>query len=305
MVPGDFEWVARLIHGSTNAWYRANRGHDIFGGPESDCRIFPDTYDAVDSGEAIVAVDPDSGAILGSCFVHPRPTHVGIGIVNVAPEAFGRGVARRMMDEACARADRAGLPMRLVSSAMNLDSFSLYSRVGFVPRALFQDMLVAVPESGLPGGSAFADPHGIVVSPASATDVTAMADFEYAVAKIRRDVDIAHFVANPTGIWRTWVARDADGALTGWLAASDHPASCIAGPACARDVDAMRLLLATALDALRGRTVLVLAPADCPELVRRVEAWGGRNSELHVLQIRGSGSPPCGINLPSFLPESG
>jgi len=302
MTESDFDAVARLIHRSTNAWYESRFGHSIFAGPESDCRIFPETYHAIDPGEAIVVEDASTGELLGSCFVHPRPTHVGIGIVNVAPEAFGRGIARRMMDAAGARADAAGLPMRLVSSAMNLDSYSLYSRTGFVPRALFQDMLVSVPEAGLPEKVV---PPGVTVLPATASDAVEMAALEHELAKIRRDVDIAHFLANPTGIWRTWVARAADGAMVGWLAASDHSASRIAGPASARDAEVLAALLWSALDALRGKTVLVLVPADCPALIRLVESWGGRNAELHVLQIRGVGVPPCGIQLPSFLPESG
>ena len=36
----------------------------------------------------------------------------------------------------------------LISSAMNLDSFSLYNRVGFRPRMVFQDTLLSVPETG-------------------------------------------------------------------------------------------------------------------------------------------------------------
>ena len=35
--------------------------------------------------------------------------------------------------------------MRLVSSAMNLDSFSLYSRSNFQPVAIYQDMYLKAP----------------------------------------------------------------------------------------------------------------------------------------------------------------
>jgi len=42
-------------------------------------------------------------------------------------------------------------PIRLVSSAFNLDSFSLYTRVGFVPRCVYQDIELTVPEEGIVG----------------------------------------------------------------------------------------------------------------------------------------------------------
>lgn len=302
MGPRDREAVARLIHRSTNAWYRANRGHDIFGGPESDCLVFTDTYGSVDADEGVVVEDASTGALLGSCFLHPRPTHIGVGIVNVAPEAFGRGVARRMMDEACRRADAVGLPLRLVSSAMNLDSYSLYTRCGFVPRALHQDMMVAVPDHGLPGPRPDED---ATIRPATLADADAMAQCEGRVAGIRRDVDIAHWLRNPTGIWKVWVSEDTTGMIRGWIACSDHEASRIAGPGAMESPEHAIALLHTALDSLRGKSVLALVPADQPVIAAQVGAWGGRNVELHVQQVRGNWTAPRGVHLASFLPESG
>lgn len=299
---GDRDALAELIHRSTNAWYRANRGHDIFGGPVSDCGIFPDTYLAVDDEAGIVVVDTGTGNLVGSCFLHPRPSHIGVGIVNVAPEAFGRGVARRMIDAACRLADETGRPLRLVSSAMNLDSYSLYTRAGFVPQALLQDMMVSVPAGGLQ--TPRPEPS-LRIRPAGSDDRESMAAFEEQVAGIRRDADIAHWISNPTGIWRVWVAETAFGELRGWLACSDHDASRIAGPGAMDAQSTAAALLWTALDALRGKSVLVLVPSHHPELVRRVAEWGGRNVELHVQQVRGAWTPVNGVHLASFLPESG
>ena len=36
---------------------------------------------------------------------------------------------------------------------MNLDSFTLYNRCGFVPRQVFQDMYIEIPEGGLGVGA--------------------------------------------------------------------------------------------------------------------------------------------------------
>ncbi|MFM7322403.1 MAG: GNAT family N-acetyltransferase, partial [Armatimonadota bacterium] len=222
--------------------------------------------------------------------------------VNVDPASFGRGVARRMIEEACRRADAAGKPLRLVSSAMNLDSYSLYTKAGFTPRALFQDMVVSVPESGLPGPR----PRRIDrVRPARPEDVEAMASLEHRVAGVRREVDLRHFIENPTGIWRVWVCTDRSGAVSGWIARSAHPASRIAGPGAMSCVPGAEALLWTALEASRGTSVLAIVPADRPALVAAVAGWGGRNVELHVSQVRGQAPAVRGVQIPAFLPESG
>src|SRR3954465_5707986 len=136
---GD-EWdeVASLICISTNYWYEAQRGFRAFAsGPES-CRLFPEVYEELDPGCCVGAEDSASGRLMGSCFYHPRETHVSLGIMNVHPNHFGRGGAGGRLRLGTDRAAREGKPTRLVSSAMNLDSFSLYTRAGFVPRAAFQ-----------------------------------------------------------------------------------------------------------------------------------------------------------------------
>ena len=70
--------------------------------------------------------------------------------MNVHPEHFGKGLARHLLERIVRLSDEENKPTRLVSSAMNLDSFSLYTRGGFVPRQIFQDMTLAVPDEGLP-----------------------------------------------------------------------------------------------------------------------------------------------------------
>ena len=62
---------------------------------------------------------------------------------------FGQGVARSLLLEVIRVAEDKALPIRLVSSAQNLDSFSLYTRQGFSPIHAFQDMFLEIPEDGL------------------------------------------------------------------------------------------------------------------------------------------------------------
>src|SRR2546423_11096130 len=88
--PDEFDEVADLICISTNYWYEAQRGFRVFpAGPQS-CRLFPEVYEALDPGCCVVAEDLASGRLTGSCFYHPRETHVSLGIMNVHPNYFGR-----------------------------------------------------------------------------------------------------------------------------------------------------------------------------------------------------------------------
>ena len=149
MTPADRLAVAQLIHLSTNAWYQAHARPPIFASHQA-ADVFFDTYEQLDPGCGLVAQDPANGTLLGSCFYHPRPTHMSLGIMNAHPAHAGRGVARALLAEIIRLAEAQDKPVRLVSSAINLDSYSLYNRAGFVPRAIFQDMFLKVPPGGLP-----------------------------------------------------------------------------------------------------------------------------------------------------------
>jgi hypothetical protein len=50
---------------------------------------------------------------------------------------------------------------------------------------------------------------------------------------------------------------------------------------------------------------LVMVPMDKRELVETLYEWGARNAETHLLQVRGKFQAFNGVNLPSFLPETG
>ena len=110
------EWskVAELIYDSTNAWYMAHGRPPIFTGPRSNAELFCNVYEALDPGRCLLAEDPASRRLSGSCFYHPRPTHVSLGIMNVHPDSFGRGVARKLLEWIVAFADAQHKPMRLV-----------------------------------------------------------------------------------------------------------------------------------------------------------------------------------------------
>jgi GNAT superfamily N-acetyltransferase len=301
MKPDEADEVAALIHLSTNYWYESRRGGAIFRGDPSACRVFPDTYEALDPGCCVVAVHTPSRRIVGSCFFHPRPTHVSVGIVNTHPSFAGRGIARRMLDAVISEA--GAKPVRLVSSLLNLDSFSLYTRAGFVPRQVYQDLVIAaIPDGGLPPTGA----DDARVRPGVPADAPAIAALEREIAGIERENDWRFFGENPQGIWHVSVLAGNDGALDGALASVTHPASTMIGPGVARTEEGATALLRAELNRHAGKaSPLFLVPADAETLVAQCYRWGARNSELHTAQVRGAWQPPQGIVFPTFLPETG
>lgn len=291
------EWAAeaQLIARSTNAWYEASGKSAIFTGAPAECEVFCQVYEALDPGCCVVMEETRTGILVGSCFFHPRPTHLSLGIVNTHPEYFGRGIARRMLDEVIGLAEGAGKPLRLVSSAMNLDSFSLYTRAGFVPRLLFQDMFI-------PDIARLPSPD-LRVRPVRATDMGALVALERELVGIDRERDFAYFTENTLGIWSgsVWEER---GKVEGFLFAVAHPASNLLGPGVARTEEIAAALLATERRKHPSNPVF-LVPATCTSLLQTLYGWGARNCELHVAQVRGAWQEPKGVLFPTFLPETG
>ena len=305
MRPDEADAVAALVHDSTNAWYRKNRGFEVFSAGPQSCRLFTDVYEALDPGRCVVAEDPATGRLMGSCFYHPRTRHVSLGIMNVHPDFAGRGVASLLLKHVTEFADAQDKPVRLVSSAMNLDSFSLYSRAGFQPQAVFADMQVPVERALQIVPPA---PGPFRLRPAAHDDVRAIAALEEELSDVRRDDDFAYFVRNDLGVWRTTVAAEESGKLLGVLVSIGHPASCMLGPgAMVNDVAVAKALIAEHLlhHALEGRAPVALIPLHHPELVRQMYAWGAKNLELHLAQVRGPTAYYRGIIMPTFMPETG
>jgi GNAT superfamily N-acetyltransferase len=301
LATGDHEEVARLLHRSLVDWYEKHlRQGSRFGDRHEPFLLFPQVYEALDPGQAITARNED-GRLAGVCFIHPRETHVAVGIVVTAPEAAGRGVARAMMQAAIDRARAADKPLRLVSSLLNLDSFSLYSRLGLTPHTMYQDLLFDVPEQGMRAPP----PPGIEgVRLARAGEAVRLADFEHDLQGIRREEDYAFFLKNAVGDWRIWVRESESDGVTGVLVASHHPHCGMVGPGVARDEAAAAALLWRALDERRGSCAVFLVPCAAANLVRTLYSWGARNVELHVAQILGPIPAARGVAFPTFLPET-
>jgi GNAT superfamily N-acetyltransferase len=292
--------LATLICDSTNAWYVQHGKPAIFPGGPATTTLFTDVYEALDPGCCVVAEHP-GGRLMGSCFVHPRPTHLALGIMNVHPDFFGAGVARALLGHITALADASHKPVRLVSSAQNLDSFSLYTRAGFVPRCTYQDLWLEVPAVGMTQSC----PGRERVRDARVSDVPEICALEADISGIRREQDWRYFIANVGGIWGLSVITGPDGGMDGVLASVCHPGSTMLGPGVARDEASAAALIHARLDALRGMKPVFLVPCDRGELVRTLYRWGARNCEIHLLQVRGHAEPLRGVTMPTFMPETG
>ena len=297
----EWEDVAELIHESTNAWYVANGKKPIFNGPPSDAMLFCEVYEALDPSHCLVAESSSDHRIAASCFYHPRPTHLSLGIMNVHPDFFGQGLAGALLSRIIEFAKVRELPVRLVSSAQNLDSFSLYTRKGFVPFLSFQDLYIEIPENG----PDFAPSDQPFIEEASMKDLAEMVELERELSGIERSKDYAYFIANELGIWRTLTYRDEDSRLLGFLSSVNHPGSRMIGPGVARTEEIAVALLAKQLDGFRGLCPVFLLPVTASHAVRTAYSWGAKNCEVHFAQCLGRYQPPKGVVFPTFMPETG
>lgn len=297
----DSAEVAELIYGSLNTWHQLHGNPPLFKGGPRVAEIFQQVYSVISPECGIVAENPENGRLAGSCFFHPRKHHVSLGIMNVHPNYFGCGAGSALLKHICNYTDRGGFPsLRLVSSAINVDSFSLYNRAGFVPRVLFQDMTLRVPAEGMKQSV----PGEDQVRPATVNDVPAMVALEMEISGISREGDFRYFLENALGFWHASIYENPRGEIEGFMVSSGHPAFNILGPCVARTEEQVIALVRRELDHHRGRSPVVLVPVECQKLARTMYEWGARNFELHVCQVRGQFTPFRGISLPTFLPET-
>ncbi|MGJ8696253.1 MAG: GNAT family N-acetyltransferase [Verrucomicrobiaceae bacterium] len=287
----EWDQLASLIHHSTNNWYQRNLNRDCFPPDQpASCRVFPEVYEALDPGCCLVA--ELDGTLVGSCFYHPRETHVSLGIMNAAPHIFG--AAKALLAEVIRLAN--GKPIRLVSSALNLDSYSLYTRAGFTPTAIFQDMVFSSPPT-FPESTQ-------ETRPALLDDLPDLLQLEEKVSGIRREKDLRHFIENQAGIWSGSVSLS-DNKITGFLFSVNHPGSKMLGPGIMTSPEAALALIASQLPRFGNDSPLFLVPADQPELISTLYRLGARNCELHLSQVLGEAKSTQGIIMPTFMPETG
>ncbi|MDD3589994.1 MAG: GNAT family N-acetyltransferase [Thermoguttaceae bacterium] len=293
--------VDKLIMDSLNVWYRKNRGFDVFVPSLEAASIFTRIYDQLDPDCCVVAEDPENGALAGACFYHPRSTHVALGIMNVAPDYFGQKVSSKILNYVVDFAKERNQVLRLVSSSMNLDSFSVYSKAGFVPRAMFRDVKIEVPAEGFDDSL-----EGATLRDAELADVDAIVELELELYGVERAKDYRFFIENKDGIWGTSVlVNDETGAINGVMASARDPGSNMVGPGAVRTERQAAALIKRELNRYKGEWApIVLIPTDCVELGRETYAMGGVNTETHVAQTLGEAPVKKGVIIPTFMPET-
>ena len=297
----DRNELAELIFHSTNDYYSSIGRSAIFNGEPAITSIIFDTYWQMDGDAGLVAVEDATGALVASCFVHPRETHVSLGIMNVHPTSFGKGLAKRIVKRIIDDAASAGKAVRLVSSCLNLDSYSLYTRFGFVPFETFQDMLVPVPENGIAATAI----GNAVIRPATLDDVPSLVALETNLTGISRAGDYMHFISNKDEIWSLSVV-DTESGIQGFMASCKHSAFNMIGPGVSVSQEVALQLIVQELNNHRGRSPVVLVPVWASQIVRFLYSVGARNCEMHVAQSTGeTATQPGAIVTPTFLPETG
>ena len=240
--------------------------------------------------------------MMGACYYHPRELHVSLGIMAVHPNYVGNGVARAMVNYILGYTRENGYAScRLVNSAMSLDSFSLYNSAGFVPREMYQDMIINVPEKGIdedvPGSDRVRDAHK--------DDVALMGALELEVSGIKRELDYRYAIENPRGFMHATVCESEEGRLDGFLFSLKSAAINILGPCVAKDAETALALLRNDVNRFKGTWALFVVPMQQRKIVDKLYAWKAFNVETHVMQVWGEFRPINGVVLPSFLPETG
>lgn len=301
MLASDWSEVAQLILVSLNVWYEKNRGCRLVNAGWETMLVFPRVYESLDPGCCVLVEETNSKRIAGSCFFHPRSTHVALGILNTHPDFFGKGVASRMVRYVIDEVAQRKLPVRLVSGATNVDSFSLYNRAGFMPTRFFQDMMVKVPQDGFD----VAAPSDWTLREAIPDDIPQIVALERELSHIEREKDYRFFLRNDGNIWHMSVIVGASGQIGGFLASVNDPGSNMLGPGVARDEALAAALVRGELNHHRGHSPIVLIPSCSRSLVNAVYALGAKNCELHISQVFGDYTPETGIVFPTFMPETG
>ena len=230
----DRSEYALLVHSSFNTWYlRKGWCGDYFRCQPGDAAVFYDIYNDLTPASSVAAINKKTGQMMGACFYHPREYHVSLGIMSVHPSFFRMGVGRALVDHIIGFARQKGFKsIRLVGSAMNMDSFSLYNRSGFAPKKTYHDMIINVPAGGMGG----AVPGAGTVRDARVSDAHAMGELEFEISGIKRRQDYLYMVENRRGLFEVKVLENPEGRLEGFMASIKHPALNMIGPGVASRV---------------------------------------------------------------------
>ncbi len=299
----DVSDYAEMLYSSFNSWYwKRGLGRDYFECEPQETRIFYDIYNDLTPGCSIAAFSKDTGQIVGASFYHPREHHVSLGIMSVHPDFWKRGVGSALVNYILDYTKGNDYKScRLMSSAVNIDSFSLYNRAGFIQRVAYQDMVTAVPANGISETVTGED----MVRKATLGDVASVCSLELEVSGISRKMDYRYAIENPRKALHMSVYDNGHNGIDGFMISVKHPTLNMLGPCVTRSEDVAIALIKKELERFRGGTVLCVAPIQMRKIVLQMYAWHAVNVETHFMQVWGEFYGFKGVNMPSFLPETG
>lgn len=302
----DFEKseYADMLYGSFNFWYwKHGWGKDYFCCASQETSIFYELYNDLTPGCNVAAFDKDTGRMTGACFYHPREYHVSLGIMCVHQNYCRKGVGRLLVNHILDFTRRNDYKScRLISSAINMDSLSLYNRSGFIPRVTYHDMVIKVPDDGL-GENGLTRKNN--VHDARLTDIHDMGELELEIGGIKREIDYRYAIENPRGVLNAKVYKNDRNSIEGFMISIKHPALNMLGPCVARTEDVAIDLIKGALNRFRGASVLFIVPVEKRKIVKQMYVWNAKNVETHLMSVWGEFPGFNGVNMPSFLPETG
>lgn len=299
----DIPEYSDMLYSAFNAWYwKHGWGKNYFECKPQETRIFYDVYNDLTPGCSVAAFSTETGQMMGACFYHPRDYHVSLGIMCVHPAYWRQGVGSALVNHILTfTRDNNYKSCRLVCSAINMDSFSLYNRAGFVPRVVYHDMVISVPEVGINKNVPVDDR----VRDATLVDVASMGELEMEISGIRREMDYRYAIENPRKVLHASVYENDQGGIDGFMMSVKHPALNMIGPGVARTEDIAIALIRKELDRFRGDSPLLAVPMHMRRIVERMYDWGAINVEIHLKQVWGEFQELNGVTMPSFLPETG
>jgi len=231
------------------------------------------------------------GTLVGSGFAHIRGDKAGIGPVTVAPEAQSRGVGRALMARLLEEA-RECSSVRLIQDPFNNVSFSLYSKLGFVPRDVVARFVTEDPRPAPPGNSP-------AVRAMTTSDIESVAALDERKTGMRRRPDYTLLLSLGSQL-----VCQRDGRLTGFLCRVPTDDEVMLGPGAAESLEDLRVLLEEALRTPGPRRMRVWLTASQHELLRCVFDAGFAISSVSTYMVKGKWQPPPGPHFMAMFPEA-
>lgn len=258
--------------------------------PEPDAAVLLSRYYLSQDPEGCLVAERD-GSICGSIFARRRGDTVSVGPVSTDPACQGMGVGRRMM-EAVFDLYPDAASYRLVQAAFNKESFSLYSRTGFVAVETML-RLERPPAPVTPEGD---EPH---VRQVTVEEAPAVAGLDRRLLGVERERDLPTFF----GMGSVYVYDGGAGAQ-GYLATIPTPGAIFLGPAVAQSEGQLGALLRAALRDAGSSPAGLHLPARFASAIDDCYRLGFRLFCLETFMVRGEWRMDQAFYLRSIFPES-